>query len=73
MIMGMMNIGMPMYDAMKFDVFQFPSRNTSKPATRVMMAAPMNPYHAVNGWNGDFQGSVSLSTPWALSAAWKRM
>lgn len=53
----------------KSEVFQCPEMNTGKPVIKAMTLAPMKPHHAVNGWNIDFQGSVDLSTPWALSAA----
>lgn len=61
-MIGMMKMGMPMYDAMKSAVLQLPLRNTGNPATRVMIVAPMNPYQAVKGWKGLFQGNVSRLT-----------
>ena len=72
-IIGTMKIGMPTYEAKKFDVDQLPLRKTGKPATRVMMVDPTKPTHAVYGWKGDFQGIVSRLTPCAFIAAWKRM
>lgn len=68
-----MKIGMPMYEATKSDVLQLPLRKTGKPAISVMMVDPMKPTHAAYGWRGAFQGSVSLETPCAFIAAWKRM
>jgi hypothetical protein len=72
-MMGTIKMGMPTYDAIKSAVLQLPFRNTGNPQTRVMMVAPMNPYHAVNGWNGLFHGKVSRLTFWAFMAAWNRM
>lgn len=68
-----MKMGMPMYEATKFDVLQLPLRKTGKPAIRVMMVDPMKPTHAAYGWNGAFQGSVSREMPCDFIAAWKRM
>ena len=62
-----------MYDAIKLDVFQLPFKKTGKPATRVIMVAPMKPTQAAYGWKGPFQGSESRDTPCAFIAAWKRM
>ena len=44
--MGTMKMGIPMYDATKFDVFQLPFKNTGKPATKVIIIEPMKPTHA---------------------------
>lgn len=65
-------MGIPIYAAINPDADQFPSRKTWKPVTKVMVVAPMNPYHAVYGWKGDLQGTVSRLTPWASLPAWKR-
>jgi hypothetical protein len=70
---GTIKIGMPMYDAMKSDVDQFPLRKTGNPTTSVMMADPMNPTHAAYGWNGPFHGRLSRLRPCARNAPWKRM
>lgn len=45
-MIGTMKIGMPIYDAMKSDVFQLPSRNTGNPVINVIMVDPIKPTHA---------------------------
>ena len=70
---GTIKIGIPIYDATKWDEFQFPFRNTGNPATIVIIVDPTNPNQAVNGWKGAFQGIVSRETPCAFIAAWNRM
>jgi hypothetical protein len=64
----MMKRGIPMYEATKSAVFQFPFKKTGKPAINVMIVAPINPYQAVNGWKGPFHGRVSRLTPCAFNA-----
>jgi hypothetical protein len=68
-MIGIMKIGIPIYEATKSEVFQLPLRKTGNPATSVMMVDPMNPTHAAYGCRGPFHGSVSRWTPCALSAA----
>ena len=73
MMIGTMKSGIPIYEAMKSPVLQFPFRKTGKPVIKVMMVDPMKPYHAVKGWKGLFQGKLSRLSPCAFIAAWKRM
>lgn len=73
MMMGTTKIGMPIYEAMKSPVLQLPFKKTGNPVMNVIIVAPTNPYHALKGWNGLFQGRVSRLTPCAFIAAWNRM
>ena len=68
-MIGTMKSGIPIYEAMKSPVFQFPFKNTGNPVIKVMIVDPMNPYHAVKGWNGLFQGKLARLCPCAFMAA----
>lgn len=69
-MIGMMNSGIPMYEAMKSPVLQFPFKKTGKPVMSVIIVDPINPYQAENGWKGLFHGRLSRLTPCAFIAAW---